>query len=130
MLSVSFSQIHSDDDDDACLMRGSMWILHNWPLHETCIIIIIRMNLIKTNTVHCVKFVFSTSRLLGFLSFDVDVSRLDINQCDDSLTSKSTLQLQTFKDTHKCHSETSQVRNWINLKKAEDFRAVQVLKNT
>ena len=71
------------------------------------------MNLIKTNTVHCVKFVFSTSRLLGFLSFDVDVSRLDINQCDDSLTSKSTLQLQTFKDTHKCHSETSQVRNWI-----------------
>ena len=25
-------------------------------------------------------------RLLGFLSFDVDVSRLDINQCDSSST--------------------------------------------
>ena len=53
-----------------------------------------------------------SNRLLGFLSFDVDVSRLDINQCDSDL-SVSASQLQTFKGTHKCHSETSQVRNWI-----------------
>ena len=55
-----------------------------------------------------------SNRLLGFLSFDVDVSRLDINQCDSDL-SVSAFQLQTFKGTHKCHSETSQVRNWIIL---------------
>ena len=56
--------------------------------------------------------ILSTNRLLGFLSFDVDVSRLDINQCDSD-SSVSASQLQTFKETHKCHSETSQVRNWI-----------------
>ena len=57
------------------------------------------------------KYLLILCRLLGFLSFDVDVSQLDINQCDSP--SVSTLQLQTFGETHKCHSETSRVRNWI-----------------
>jgi len=62
----------------------------------------------KSWTISYVTTIFSTNKqLLGFLSFDVDVSRLDINQCDSDL-SVSASQLQTFKGTHKCHSETSQ----------------------
>lgn len=44
-------------------------------------------------------------RLVGLLSADVDVSEIDINQCD-SLTNSS--QISAFLNTHKCDNVTSQ----------------------
>ena len=40
----------------------------------------------------------------GFLSFDIDITFEDINQCD-----KTSGQIKVFLHTHKCHQESSEV---------------------
>lgn len=48
----------------------------------------------------------------GFLSVDVDVSNLEINQCDVKPESGGgSVEVQAFHGTHKCHNETSEVRS-------------------
>lgn len=43
----------------------------------------------------------------GFLSFDVDVSGLELNQCDaDSNAAHDSRQVFVFRGTHKCHNST------------------------
>ena len=63
-------------------------------------------------------------RLVGFLSFDINVTDFDIDQCnkeggeeDDASAEPSENggprqrnQISYFSETHKCHRETSQVR--------------------
>ncbi|XP_037071884.1 probable G-protein coupled receptor CG31760 [Pollicipes pollicipes] len=53
----------------------------------------------------------STPRTSRFISFDVDVSALDINQCDladgESVTSDSAQHVNTFRGSHKCHETTT-----------------------
>ena len=44
-------------------------------------------------------------RLGGFLSFDIDITSEDVNQCD-----KTSGQINVFLHTHKCHQESSEVR--------------------
>jgi len=46
--------------------------------------------------------------VVGSLSFDVDVSHFDINQCDDG-ASPSPVKIKDFSGTHKCHRQTSEV---------------------
>ncbi|XP_014256186.1 probable G-protein coupled receptor CG31760 [Cimex lectularius] len=41
----------------------------------------------------------------GYLSIDVDISHLDVNQCDSSEDDDSN-QIVAFKGSHKCHSST------------------------
>ena len=69
--------------------------------------------------------VVSDFRLVGFLSFDVNLSEYDINQCnhDDVALDSTTVdedegrnQILGFSGTHKCHRETSQVGNAIHFK--------------
>ncbi|XP_015591851.1 probable G-protein coupled receptor CG31760 isoform X2 [Cephus cinctus] len=46
-----------------------------------------------------------------FLSMDVDISGLEVNQCDSGLSSESSSvdnQIASFKGTHKCHNDTMQ----------------------
>lgn len=54
------------------------------------------------------------SSLSGFLSFDVDITHDDINQCDKPKSPNDLF--STFIHTHKCHLETSQVKNWLHVK--------------
>ncbi|GBM90717.1 hypothetical protein AVEN_261638-1 [Araneus ventricosus] len=48
-------------------------------------------------------------RLVGVLSVDVDVSGIDINQCDQLLVGEniSNWQMSAFLGTHRCHNQTS-----------------------
>lgn len=46
----------------------------------------------------------------GFLSVDVDVSGLEINQCDSGPEPGGPNEITELKGTHKCHNDTSQVR--------------------
>ena len=60
------------------------------------------------------KSSFVSNRVGGILTGDVDVSGLDINQCDLDLDEKvgqpaSTNQIRGFAASHKCHQETSKV---------------------
>ncbi|KAK6628064.1 hypothetical protein RUM44_010546 [Polyplax serrata] len=49
----------------------------------------------------------------GFLSVDVDVSGLQINQCDQQqkYTVNSELEIEIFRGTHKCHNSTSECKS-------------------
>lgn len=44
----------------------------------------------------------------GYLSLDVDVSTLEVNQCEAEGYSEK--QIVVFHGTHKCHNDTSKVR--------------------
>lgn len=44
----------------------------------------------------------------GFLSLDVDVSNLEVNQCETSSINPFS-EISVFHGTHKCHNVTSQV---------------------
>lgn len=44
----------------------------------------------------------------SYLSLDVDLSPLEVNQCEDPGGTASFTQLRTFHNTHKCHNETTQ----------------------
>nr|CAD7447097.1 unnamed protein product [Timema bartmani] len=47
----------------------------------------------------------------SFLSLDIDVTGLDVNQCDVTEgEALSSLQIKVFWGTHKCHNETTQAR--------------------
>lgn len=51
------------------------------------------------------------SRILGFLAFDVNISHLDINQCNLDQQQGDEVSLSNyFSNTHKCHQNTSQVK--------------------
>ncbi|KAK6628221.1 hypothetical protein RUM43_002033 [Polyplax serrata] len=54
-----------------------------------------------------------SSRAKGFLSVDVDVSGLQINQCDQQpkYTVNSELEIEIFRGTHKCHNSTSECKS-------------------
>ena len=57
-------------------------------------------------------YVAFSCRLVGFLSFDVNVSDFDINQCNVTSAEEyggERNQISSFSRTHKCHRETSQV---------------------
>ena len=60
-----------------------------------------------------VNGIVSYLRVREFLSVDIDISGLEINQCDaSSLNSENELlsnQIASFKGTHKCHINTTQV---------------------
>lgn len=45
----------------------------------------------------------------GFLSLDIDVSALEVNQCDLSSGPKLSNQIEVLRGTHKCHNDTTQV---------------------
>lgn len=53
------------------------------------------------------------SRVREFLSVDIDISGLEVNQCDAPLQSSEneilSNQITSFKGTHKCHNDTTQV---------------------
>ncbi|XP_033609513.1 probable G-protein coupled receptor CG31760 isoform X2 [Cryptotermes secundus] len=44
----------------------------------------------------------------GFLSLDIDVSGLEVNQCDLSSGPKLSNQIEVLRGTHKCHNDTTQ----------------------
>lgn len=47
------------------------------------------------------------SRTKGFLSFDVDVSGLEVDQCSTGTNSvHGSRQIHAFKGSHKCHNTT------------------------
>ena len=46
-------------------------------------------------------------RVIGFLSFDVNITSKDINQCEELNDSS---QIKAFLQTHKCHQESSEVK--------------------
>lgn len=49
-------------------------------------------------------------RLRGYLSVDVDISELDVNQCDSPETADETAdEIVAFHGTHKCHNATTMV---------------------
>lgn len=56
-------------------------------------------------------------RLIGVLSVDVDVSDIDVNQCDQmtmvspagNFSNSHQWQMDIFLGTHKCHNHTSKV---------------------
>lgn len=56
-------------------------------------------------------------RVREFISMDIDISGLEVNQCDtppqsrDKLETPSSNQITFFKSTHKCHTDTTQVNN-------------------
>lgn len=51
----------------------------------------------------------SISQLTGLLSFDIEISKLDINQCTSGNTNDTTsAQVKLFAGTHKCHRVTSE----------------------
>ena len=60
-----------------------------------------------------VNGIISCLRVREFLSVDIDISGLEINQCDaSSLDNENELlsnQIASFKGTHKCHTDTTQV---------------------
>lgn len=45
----------------------------------------------------------------GFLSLDVDVSKLEINQCEADIYYPSSSEISIFHGSHKCHNRTSKV---------------------
>lgn len=48
----------------------------------------------------------------GYLSLDVDVSPLEVNQCDKSPSvAVPGNEIAVFRGSHKCHNETTLVRN-------------------
>lgn len=53
------------------------------------------------------------SRVREFLSVDIDISGLEVNQCDASSQNKQnevlSNQIASFRGTHKCHTDTTQV---------------------
>ena len=49
----------------------------------------------------------------GFLSVDVDVSSLEVNQCDVGKEPVISTEITALRGTHKCHNDTSQVKNII-----------------
>lgn len=54
------------------------------------------------------------ARMKGYLSVDVDVSSLVVNQCDAVVPMQepiSVKQIAVFRGSHKCHNETTQVTN-------------------
>jgi hypothetical protein len=44
----------------------------------------------------------------GFLSLDIDVSGLEVNQCDRSSGPTLSNQIEVLRGTHKCHNDTTQ----------------------
>lgn len=60
----------------------------------------------KTWKISFVATISSEENLSGFLSFDVDITHDDINQCDKPKSPNDLF--STFIHTHKCHLETSQ----------------------
>ncbi|KAJ4433404.1 hypothetical protein ANN_15663, partial [Periplaneta americana] len=44
----------------------------------------------------------------GFLSLDIDVSGLEVNQCDASSGPTLSNQIEVLRGTHKCHNDTTQ----------------------
>ncbi|KAH1016001.1 hypothetical protein HUJ04_007296 [Dendroctonus ponderosae] len=53
-------------------------------------------------------FVSKISRLKGFLSLDVDVSHLEVNQCEARPDFPSPKSMFVFHGSHKCHNFTSE----------------------
>lgn len=57
--------------------------------------------------------IISCLRIREFLSVDIDISGLEVNQCDaSSLNNENEVlsnQIASFKGTHKCHTDTTQV---------------------
>jgi len=48
-------------------------------------------------------------RIKGFLSLDIDVSGLEVNQCDISSGPTLSNQIEVLRGTHKCHNDTTEV---------------------
>lgn len=69
----------------------------------------IKRSAISTN----VDEIIFCSRVREFLSVDIDISGLEVNQCDPSPHSNEneilSNQIASFKGTHKCHTDTTQV---------------------
>jgi hypothetical protein len=51
----------------------------------------------------------------GFLSLDIDVSGLEVNQCDLSSGPTLSNQIAVLRGTHKCHNDTTQVNENVFL---------------
>ena len=51
----------------------------------------------------------------GFLSLDIDVSGLEVNQCDLSSGPTLSNQIEALRSTHKCHNDTTQVSEHLFL---------------
>ena len=60
------------------------------------------------NYVLCTMFV----RFRGTSGIDIDLQKVDINQCP---LPKGSTELNVFKDSHKCKTETTKVQNYIIL---------------
>lgn len=56
--------------------------------------------------------VFFLCSIRDFLSVDIDISGLEVNQCDvDTSDDEKKLdnQIESFRGSHKCHDDTTQV---------------------
>lgn len=87
----------------------------------------IKRSAISTN----VDEIIFCSRVREFLSVDIDISGLEVNQCDPSPHSNEneilSNQIASFKGTHKCHTDTTQV---ILLKLKLSKKNYYLLKNS
>lgn len=61
-------------------------------------------------------FVFICLRLKGIVSLDIDISNLEINQCETDIFDENDNQIYSFHGTHKCPNETTYVSNELLLK--------------
>ena len=57
------------------------------------------------------SYSFISSSLSGFLSFDINLTSKDLNQCDDLSTKLDFKkdQIEAFLGSHKCHKTSSDV---------------------
>lgn len=58
---------------------------------------------------YCIYYHSNFSRLKRFLSLDVDVSTLEINQCENYEKPSSLNEITSFHGSHKCDNTTSKV---------------------
>lgn len=56
---------------------------------------------------------FYCYRVKGYLSLDVDVSALEVNQCEAYEPSK--MEIAVFHGTHKCHNSTTEVSSFFEI---------------